>query len=702
MKIQALRFTLILLSNLTLSTFIPFCVAQTQDYSRVNLPDGAITRLGKGGVSYRNQGIAFSPDGSCLAVATSMGVWLYDAEAFDEIALLTGHKEEVTVVAFSPDGTKVAAASGFHFPGMLKFWDVETGRNIATLQVQEGSVNSVAFSPDGTKLAWAGRLWDVETKQQLDILRDKGLSNVAFSPDSKILAGTGIGAIERTRVGAVKFYDVETGQLLNTLTATQRTQLREWTKRVSSIAFSPNGQLLASGSADDGTIRLWDIKTGQNTAIFTAKPEDGSSMLCVAFSPDGTKLAVGSAEGIKLLEVSTGQHIYTRQHIDLGELESSARIFSVAFSPDGRKLASASWDGVKLWDAETGQNLTTLRGHTRGVDSVAFSPDGLTFASNSADGAQVWEVDTGRHITTLAGSPNFVTSIAYSPDGTKLATGSANARNAEHTIKLWDVETGQNLTTLQGHTDLVTTVAYSRDGTLLASGSKDKTVKLWAVSTGENIATLQGHEKLVFSVAFSPDGTKLASGSEDTSIRLWEIPTGRTIYILGGVNSPQVQVEVLPALHPGEDINELQTDDAVDTEPEIIRGLVFSVAFSPDGTKVAAVVLDDGETTLWDVGTGQHITTLTEERYSAWVVAFSPDGTKLAVGTGTGNNTVELWDISTHKPVAAFPGHTGSVYAVAFSPDGTKLASGSSDGTVLLWDVPKSIKLYPSKQHSDR
>ena len=694
MQTHALRLTLILLSSLTLFTFITVSVAQTQDYSRVNPPDGAIARLGKGGVSYRDRGIAFSPDGSRLAVATSIGVWLYDAEAFDEIALLTGHKEEVTVVAFSPDGTKLTSVSGFHFPGMLKLWDVETGRNIATLQVQEGSVNSVAFSPDGTKLAWAGRLWDVETRQQLDILQDNRLSNVAFSPDGKILAGTGISAIERTRAGVVKLYDVETGQLLNTLTATQRTQLHEWTKRVSSTAFSPDGQLLASGSADDGTIKLWDIETGQNTAIFTAKPEDGSSMLCVVFSPDGTKLAVGSAEGIKLLEVSTGKHIYTRQHIDVGKLDSPVYIFSVAFSPDGRKLASASWDGVKLWDAETGQNLTTLGGHTRVVDSVAFSPDGLTLASNSADGAQVWDVDTGRHITTLAGSPNFVTSIAYSPDGTKLATGSANARNAEHTIKLWDVETGQNLTTLQGHMDLVTTVAYSRDSTLLASGSKDKTVKLWAVSTGENIVTLQGHEKLVFSIAFSPDGTKLASGSEDTSIRLWEIPTGRTIYILGGVNSPQVQVEVLPALRPGEDINELQTDKTVDAEPEIIRGLVFSVAFSPDGTKLASASWDGVR--LWDVGAGQYLTTLASEpESSSFSVAFSPDGTKLACGSW--EDRVELWDVSTQKHIASFPGHTGWVRAVAFSPDGTKLVSGSVDGTMLLWAVRESIKLYPSK-----
>ena len=668
----------------------------------MKLPDGAIARLGKGGVSYRDRGIAFSPDGRHLAVATSMGVWLYDAETFDELTLLTGHKEEVTVVAFSPDGTKLASGSGFHFPGILKLWNVETGQTIDTFQAEGGSTDSVSFSPDGKMLAWADRLWDVDTGQQLDISLDNRLFEIVFSPDGKILAGTGISTVDRTRAGVIKFYDVETGRLINTLTATQRTKWNESSRRVSSIAFSPDGQLLASGSADDGTIKLWDVETGRNTATFTEKPEPGSSMLCVVFSPDSTKLAVGSTRGIKLLEVSTRQYIYTRQHIDFGKLEFPASIFSVAFSPDGTKLASASWDSVKLWEVETGQNITTLRGHTRVVSSVAFSSDGLILASDSVDGVQVWEAATGQHITTLAGPPNFVTSIAYSPDGTRITTGSADARNAEHTIKLWDVETEENIATLQGHTDLVTTIAYSRDGALLASGSKDQTVKLWDVETGHNIATLQGHEKRVFSIAFSPDGTKLASGSEDTSIRLWEIPTGRTLYTLGGVNSPQVGVTVLPAPRPGEDITEFQADDAADPEPEIIRGLVFSVAFSPDGTKLAAVVLDSGETTLWDVGTGQHITTLTSERSSAWVVAFSPDGTKIAVGTGTGNNTVKLWDVSTYKPVAAFPGHTGWVRAVAFSPDGTKIASGSVDGTVLLWDVSKSIKLYPSKQPSNR
>ena len=698
MKTQAFRFTLILLSSFTLSTLTTVSIAQPQDYSGVNLPDGAITRLGKGGVSYEDRGIAFSPDGSRLALATSMGVWLYDAETFDELALLTGHKEEVTVVAFSSDGTKLASTSGFHFLGTLKLWDVETGQNIATLQVESGSVDSVAFSPDGTKLAWADRLWDVETRQQLDIFQDDRWFEMAFSPNGKLLAGTGISTVDRTRAGVIKIYDVETGRRINTLTATQRTQWNDASKRVSSIAFSPDGRLLASGSADDGTIRLWNVETGQNTATFAVKSEDGSSRLSVVFSPDGTKLAVGSAEGVKLLEVPTGKHIYTRQHIDVGELEFLSAVFSVAFSPDGRKLASVSWDGVKLWDVETGDNLTTLQGHTRTVESVAFSPDGLTCAANSVGGIQVWEVATGRTLITFGGPPNFVTSFAYSPDGMRLATGTADARNAEHTVKLWDAETGDNITTLQGHTDLVTTIAYSRDGALLASGSKDKTVKLWEVSTGENIATLQGHEKTVFSVAFSPDGTRLASGSEDTSIRVWEVPTGKALYILGGVNSPQVPVEVLLATRPGEEISEVQMNDATDIEPEIIRALVFSVAFSPDGTKLASASWDGVK--LWDVEAGQYFTTLASEpEPSSFSVAFSPDGTKLACGSW--EDRVELWDVSAQKHIASFPGHTGWVRVVAFSSDGTKIASGSVDGTVLLWDVPDSIKRYPSKQHSD-
>ena len=173
---------------------------------------------------------------------------------------------------------------------------------------------------------------------------------------------------------------------------------------------------------------------------------------------------------------------------------------------------------------------------------------------------------------------------------------------------------------------------------------------------------------------FRPMVQNWLQGSEDTSIRLWEIPTGKAIYILGGVNSPQVGVTVLPARRPGQDINELQADDAVDIEPEIVRGLVFSVAFSPDGTKLASASWDSVK--LWAVETGQYFATLANElESSSFSVAFSPDGTKIACGSW--EDRVELWDISKQKHIATFPGHTGNVRTVAFSPDGTKIASGS-------------------------
>ena len=717
MKTQMPRFTLLLLFSLACIAsplLPPVCVAQTQDYSTLNLPDGAIARLGKGGVSSEHRALAFSPDGSRLAVISSLGVWLYELETFDALALLTEHAEAVDGMAFSPDSTKLAVASSpdrikldsaSHLrTGTIKFWHPETGQNLATFQQEKGGFGTVAFSPGGTKLVGTGfggiRLWNVETGRQLNTLRDKEVDDVAFSPDGRILAGTSVSVVNQMQVGVVKLWDVETGRILNTLTATQYAKLgkpKERVRRVNSVAFSPDGKILASGSASDGTVKLWEVATGKNINTFTEIPGDGDAM-SVAFSPDSTKLAVGSAEGITLLEVLTGQQIYTRRHVNgLPEMA----VFSVAFSPDGRMLASASWAGVKLWDVSTGENITTLTGHTRMVGSIAFAPDGRTLASSALDGAEVWDAMTGGYLDTLAGHPNLVSTIAYSPDGAILATGSYDGIT-DYPVKLWAVSTGKNITTLRGPMNIVTDVAYSPDGKHLASASSDNTIRLWDVSTGHQLATLEGHKQAVSSIAISPDGTKLASGSEDTTIRLWEISTGRALYTIGVENSnPGVEIvgtEILPEPTDG-DVNGTRTDDAVEIEPQPTMSRVESVAFAPDGLILAAVDWDSVK--LWEVATGRYITTLTDETHSSgFSAAFSPDGTKLA--SGSWDDTVQLWDVSTRKHIATFPGHTGYVNVVVFSPDSTKLASGSFDGTVLLWDVSEGIKLNRDKRPINR
>jgi hypothetical protein len=286
--------------------------------------------------------------------------------------------------------------------------------------------------------------------------------------------------------------------------------LRGHTSWVTSVAFSPDGRLLASGS-DDQTLKLWDVETRQEVRTLRGHTDPVWS---VAFSPDGRLLASGSGDNtVKLWDVETGQEVRTLSgHTD--------PVWSVAFSPDGRLLASGSGDNtVKLWDVETGQEVRTLRGHTFLVVSVAFSLDGRLLASGSLDNTvKLWDVETGQEVHTLRGHTDSVWSVAFSPDGRLLASGSD-----DQTVKLWDVETGQEVRTLRGHTSWVTSVAFSPDGRLLASGSDDQTVKLWDVATGQEVRTLSGHTAPVRSLAFSPDGRLLASGSWDGTVRIWGV-----------------------------------------------------------------------------------------------------------------------------------------------------------------------------------
>ena len=280
------------------------------------------------------------------------------------------------------------------------------------------------------------------------------------------------------------------------------------TNWVRSLAFSPNGRTIASGSGG-GTIRLWDVATGTYRRTLAGHTGWVSS---VAFSPDGNTLASGSSDKtIRLWNVDTGTHTRTLKG-------HTTFVRSVSFSPDGQTLASGSSDKtIRLWNVATGTYRRTLAGHTGWVSSVAFSPDGNTLASGSSDKTiRLWNVDTGTHTRTLAGHTDWVNSVAFSPDGNMLASGSWNG-----TIRLWNVATGTHNRTLKGHTNFVRSVAFSPDGQMLASGSGDKTIRLWNLHTGKCQRTLTGHKGWVSVVAFSPDGNTLASGSEDKTIRLW-------------------------------------------------------------------------------------------------------------------------------------------------------------------------------------
>ncbi|WP_392436056.1 NB-ARC domain-containing protein [Chlorogloeopsis fritschii PCC 9212] len=469
---------------------------------------------------------------------------------------------------------------------------------------------------------------------------------------------------------------------------------------VMSVAFSPDGELLAAGDSN-GEIHLWRITDGQKLLIL---PGHTSWVVSLAFSPDSRTLVSGSSDcTIRLWDVSTGRCLKTwREH--------EGEVWSVVFSPDGNLLASGSDDHtLRLWRVSTGECLRIFRGHTSWVLSIAFSLDGETLLSGSDDHTiKLWEVSKGECLRTLEGHSDGVRSIALSPDGQMLVSGSE-----DETVKLWNIDTGECLRTFKGHTNRIFSVAFSPQGDLIASGSHDNTVKLWEVSTGQGLKTLQEHSNWVFSVAFSPEGDLIASGSRDQTVKLTSVSTAQCLKTLQGYTNQILSVAFsppIPLMKGGEEgilasgshdhtvrLWDINTGQAL----RIIQGhsnWVYSIAFSPQGN---FLVSGSGDKTikLWDISTGQLLKTLQGHISAVCSVAFSPNAQMLA--SGSEDNTIRLWDVSTYQALKVFQGHHAVVWSVVFSPDGQLLASGAWDQTIKLWDVNTGECLKTLKGHTN-
>ena len=300
-----------------------------------------------------------------------------------EIATLNGHTDHITSVAFSPDGTLLAAGATSKFPqsdAKIILWDVETRKETATLDEQPAGRPAVAFSPDGTMLAagsqWSGEkkiiLWDVETRKKIATFR--GMAPLMFSPDGTLLAAIW-GSIN------IILWDVRTQR--------EVAALSRHTNQVNAVAFSPDGTLLVSGGGNgmlgevDRTVRLWNVASREEIAIIDEPQPEG--------------------------------------------------VWDLAFSPDGTILAYGWWrnGAIKLWDVANQKQIATLEG----VSNPAFSPDGTILASQALDRTIIlWDVASRDKIIVLSG-PSDANSLAFSPDGTILASGSF----FDCTITLWDM-----------------------------------------------------------------------------------------------------------------------------------------------------------------------------------------------------------------------------------------------------------------------
>jgi WD40 repeat protein len=557
----------------------------------------------------------------------------------EKLLTLTGHKGSVRWVAFSPDSKYLASASNDH---TVRLWDITSGKEIHSIVNPYDEFSAVVFSPDGKILAAVGRgaitLMGTEAWKVRNTILGNTTSghSLCFSPDNKILASGDL-------AGKVFLWDVKTG--------TEIKNFRAHKSGIVAVAFDSSGEiLLTCGRAD--SLKTWDMQSGARISSFWL---DRFLVHDLALSPDGKIVAAaGMSTPPKLLNEHSGALIKT-----LAEGQNTG---CIVFSRDSRFLFGCSADSLLcVWNITTGRMIQSTDPKQK-ISNIAVSPDGKILAAASSDQILMWRLPASikeqEIIHVAEHSSSGVNSLSIAPNSAVAAIARANKK-----IVLFNLNKTLPLRTIECN-EVPYTVAISPDNRTLACFTTSNAVSLWDIASAKRTRILLGPVTLstggiVLSsaVSFSSDGTVVASLFGGSIIKIWNTKTGRLIKNIQG------------------DMNGLE-----------------ALAFNPRRSMIAAAGIDQ-QITLWDPYTDAGLRTITGQKSMIQALAFSPKGDILASGSYVPEkgavNHINLWDVMSGEEVSSFAGHQRPILFVAFSSDGRSLASGDYGGNIIVWDVKK-------------
>jgi WD40 repeat protein len=583
--------------------------------------------------------VAVAGRGDVVATAHDHDVVLWDTRTARPAGKLAGHHAAVVDIGFSADASVLTSVDA---QGEIIRWRVRDRAVLRSVPSGGRSVERAAISPKGSRVALLGNgsvaVWDGKA---LAPVRSPGeVLGIAISPDGRTLAyglenGVRFVDLRRNRPRGPAI-DIEVG---------------DYSQRVSALAFSPDGELFASGGAGGGGVDLWQTSDHEHFGHLGYVAGERPPVTALAFLNDGVELVAADRDGML-----TRWDIVEQQQIgDL--LPSQGVVIGLAAGPGEAELISATTDGpAARWDLS--QSMRLGRGVTEGTSemasAVAFAPDGRYLAAGVMNRIEVFDARTRRPVTEplIVGEELYFDSIAFDPAGAILAAGMSDGH-----VRLWDTQTWRRLPRdLPGHTEYVTGLAFDATGDLLASSGVDGKVLIWNARTFKRGTTPHlGHDGAVTGIAFQPRGGLLAIAEADGRITLRD------------PRVPQSRLVVLPG-H---------------------KGGVVGIAFSPDGSTLASSGAD-GRVVLWDVRNGtQSGEPLAQQEADLSAVAFSQDGAMLAVGA---HRAVTLWDVASRQRLGqALTGTLDEILSLAFSRD-SQLAWGSfaiapTSELVAVWDA---------------